>query len=124
MGRQRIVLSAMLVGALSGSPAAALAGDAAKGRQLSIERCARCHVIGDYNRTGGLDSTPSFQWLKRMADYRERLLTFFARPPHPVFVRVPGVEQPGGTAYATVFEITPEQIEDILAFVETLETPR
>ena len=99
-------------------------GNAEQGRELAIKRCSRCHVIGDYNPRGGLDSTPSFQWMKRLDDYRERLLTFFDRPPHPVFVRVPGVKPRGGTPYATVFEIKVEEIEDILAFVETLETPK
>ncbi len=99
-------------------------GDPERGRSLSIQHCARCHVVGDYNPTGGLGSTPSFQWMKMLPDYVERLRTFFARHPHPVFVRVPDYprrSEAGG--YAQEFTITVEEIEDILAFVETLEKP-
>lgn len=99
-------------------------GDADRGRTLSIERCARCHVVGDYNPTGGIGSTPSFQWMKMLPDYVERLRTFFARHPHPVFVRVPGYPRwSQGSTYSQEFTITVEEIEDILAFVETLEKP-
>ncbi len=99
-------------------------GDPERGRSLSIRHCARCHVVGDYNPTGGLGSTPSFQWMKMLPDYVERLRTFFSRHPHPVFVRVPDYPRwSDSAAYAQEFTITVEEIEDILAFVETLEKP-
>ncbi len=98
-------------------------GDVKAGRAIAIKHCARCHVVGDYNRMGGIDSTPSFQMLARRAEFAERLQTFYQRRPHPVFVRVPGVprwsRQP---PYATPFTVTPKEIEHIIAFVRTLKS--
>ncbi len=121
---RRLALAAALVlGALGSFPGARAEGDPGKGRELSIKYCARCHVVGDHNPMGGIGSTPSFQLLaKRRPDFVERFQTFYQRRPHPVYVRVPGV--PAWTdlpAYATVFTITPEDIEDIVAFAKTLK---
>ncbi len=117
----RAIRLCVLTIAWAASPALA-DGDAAKGRKVSITYCARCHVIGDHNKDGGIDSTPSFQLLARRRDFVARLQTFYQRRPHPVFVRVPGVprwsKQP---PYATPFEVTPAQIEHIIAFVATLK---
>ena len=97
-------------------------GDVSRGREVSVKHCARCHVVGDYNRMGGIDSTPSFQLLARRDDFEDRLRTFYQRRPHPVFVRVPGVPRwTNLPPYARPFEVTPEQIEDIVAFVRTLK---
>jgi mono/diheme cytochrome c family protein len=98
-------------------------GDVSRGREVSIKHCARCHVVGDYNRMGGIDSTPSFQLLARRADFEDLVRTFYQRRPHPVFVRVPGVPRwTNLPPYAAPFEVTPEQIEDIVAFVRTLKS--
>ena len=72
---------------------------------------------------GGIDSTPSFQLLaKRRPDYVERFQTFYARRPHPVHVRVPGI--PPWTNLppnATPVTVTLEDVEDIVAFAKTLK---
>jgi mono/diheme cytochrome c family protein len=68
----------------------AFAGDAAKGKRLAEQHCSRCHVIGDFNKFGGIGSTPSFNVLKSLDDWRDRFQTFFLRNPHPSFVRVEG----------------------------------
>ena len=103
-------------------PAAAWAeGDADKGRQIAVDHCSRCHVIPDYNPYGGIDSTPSFRLLARRDDYLERCQSFYARRPHPVVVRVPDVPPPtDDPAFIATFEITPQQIEDLVAYVEFL----
>jgi len=96
--------------------------DPKKGREIAIKHCSRCHVIGNYNRFGGTGNTPSFQWLTKVRDYEERMRTFYARPPHPEYVRVPGV--PPLTKLpptVTPFTITEKEIEDLLAFVKTLK---
>ena len=81
-------------------------GDPAKGLDLAIERCARCHVIGDHNPMGGINSTPSFWIFARKPEvYTERLRTFDQRRPHR------GIE----------LSLTPTQIEHVLSYVSRLE---
>ena len=117
----RLIRLCALTIAWAASPAVA-DGDAARGREVAIRHCARCHVIGDYNRLGGIDSTPSFQLLARRDDAADRVRAFFTRPPHPVFVRVPGVVRlSNAPPYATEFTVTPDDIENLVAFVRTLE---
>lgn len=38
-------------------PVAAQAADAGNGRKLAEQHCARCHVVGDFNPTGGSRSS-------------------------------------------------------------------
>jgi len=101
--------------------AARAEGDAQAGRKVSIAHCTRCHVVGDANPYGGINSTPSFQLLAKRADWRDRFATFHDRRPHPVFVRMPDVP-PLTNLPSPVepFTITAKDIEDILSFVETL----
>ncbi len=117
---KRLFVAGFMVAASAG-PAAA-AGDAEKGQQLSEQHCARCHVVGDFNKYGGIDSTPSFQALARRDDWQERFGSFYERRPHPAFVRVEGVEawtnQP---AFVQEIEFTSADVDDILAFVEALK---
>lgn len=97
------------------------AGDSQKGRAISEEHCSRCHVVGDYNRMGGIGSTPSFQLLRGMQDWRERFETFYARRPHPVHVRVEGLPQLTNLPpNAAPFTITLDDVDHILAFVEDM----
>jgi mono/diheme cytochrome c family protein len=99
------------------------AGDAEKGRQIAIDHCSRCHVVPDYNPYGGIESTPSFRLLARRGDYLERFQTFFERPPHPVVVRIPGVEPPtDDPAFVATFQIQPEQVDDIAAYATKLHS--
>jgi hypothetical protein len=70
---------------------AAADGDVEAGRKVAEQHCARCHVVGGYNKYGGIGSTPSFQLLANsFPDYKDRFETFFARRPHPVFVIIEG----------------------------------
>ena len=74
----RITLAA--IAAFSFSIPALSEGNVANGQKISETHCARCHVIGDYNKFGGIGSTPSFQLLvKRRPDYEARFETFFER---------------------------------------------
>ncbi len=99
----------------------ARAGDPEQGRELANKHCSRCHVVGD-NPFAGIDSTPSFRFLTKLSDYVVRLQTFYRRRPHPVFVDVPGVpKRTEIPAFVAKFTVTPENIEDIIAFVKTLE---
>lgn len=107
---------------MSFAPAAAVsAGDREKGREIARQHCARCHVIGDHDRMGGIGSTPSFPLLRRMDDWRERFGTFYNRRPHPVHVRVEGIRSwTNLPPNAKPFTITQDNVDDILAFVEAI----
>ncbi len=82
------------------------AGDAVAGRKVAIENCSRCHVIGDYNPQGGIDSTPWFTtFARRPAVYPpERIRTFSERPPHP----------------PREIKISEREMEDLIAFIASL----
>ena len=60
------------------------------GFEAAKTKCAGCHVIGEDNRMGGIGNAHSFQSMAQHEDVRERFSTFYARRPHPVFVRFPG----------------------------------
>jgi mono/diheme cytochrome c family protein len=108
---------------LPGSAQAQAGVDVEKGRKIAITHCARCHVVGDYNRFGGIDSTPSFQMLARRDYMEERMRTFYERRPHPAFVTVPGVPKwSKSPPYATPFTVLEEEIDHLVAFVKTLKS--
>ncbi len=120
--RRSLALAVAAISVFMASPPALADGDVGRGRELAETHCSRCHVVGDFNKFGGLGSTPSFQLLAGIADGRERFETFFERRPHPAFVRMPGLERwSKAPAYAPEFMVTPQSIDDILAFVATLE---
>jgi len=94
------------------------------GFELSRKLCSRCHVIGEYNRMGGIGNSPSFTWMVKSDDWRERFTTFYSRRPHPVFTRVPGYALWSNVEpYYPPFEITLAEIDHIVAYVETLREP-
>ncbi len=112
-------------GVLAAVPAGAAAadgdGDATAGRKLAAEHCTRCHVVGEINPGGGIDSTPKFQRLAKFDDYHERFRTFFVRRPHPMFVHIEGAEPLKPTAYGVApFTVSEAQIDDLLAYIEQL----
>ena len=81
-------------------------GDSAKGEKTATQWCSKCHVIGEYNRYGGINSTPSFYIMARKPDtYSDKLLTFQERRPHA----------------AIKFDVTEQDLWDILAYVTTLK---
>ncbi len=97
-------------------------GDAAKGKALAEHHCARCHVVGDFNKFGGIGSTPSFQVIAGMSDGAERFQTFYERRPHPAFVTVPDVPKwSKAPPYADPFTVSAESVDDLLAFIKTLK---
>lgn len=119
------VLPTALAVALVCTPVAA--GDIARGKKLAEQHCARCHVIGDYNKYGGIGSTPSFQLLvNSFPDYRDRFETFFARRPHPSFLSIEGVGRPNPHLPSTAapIRLPLSAVADLLAFAETLKRKR
>jgi mono/diheme cytochrome c family protein len=116
------IAAAVMAGALMPLARAHADGDPDAGRKVATEHCSRCHVVGEFNPYGGINSTPSFQLLAKRNDWLERFQTFYERRPHPVFVRVPDVprwtELP---SHVKEFQVTLENIEDLIAFVATLK---
>lgn len=105
--RRYIPALAALIGLLS-SQAAWAEGDRLRGRTLAIDNCSQCHVIGDYNPYGGVNNSPSFYvFAERPEVYRERLRTFDQRRPH----------------LSRDMQVSPKEIQDIMAYVATLERP-
>ena len=51
------------------------------GRALAAEHCTRCHVVGDINPYGGIESTLSFIGMKYLADWERRFEEFYILPP-------------------------------------------
>ncbi len=114
----------LLALAVSVQPAWA-AGDAVQGRKIAEQHCSRCHVIGDYNKYGGIGSTPSFQLLvNKIPNYKARFQRFFAEHPHPAFIIIEGHERQMDTVppNAAPVKLPLKAVADILAFVETLRT--
>ncbi|WP_170358035.1 c-type cytochrome [Ruegeria arenilitoris] len=99
-------------------------GDAARGAELSMTHCGRCHVIGSQNRMNGLGSTPSFAVLRAMPDWSERFEAFFALNPHPAFTQIDGLTPPFDPERPSPIypvEMTLEELEAILAFVSAIQ---
>lgn len=108
--------------AVLATPAPVNAGDVAAGRELSRIHCTRCHIVGDLN-TVSIGSTPSFQTMvKSDQDFEQTYLAFYARRPHPAFVRIEGIpplnDLPSPIA---PIHLTLDQVEDIAAFAATLK---
>lgn len=66
-------------------------GDPALGRLVAETHCARCHRVHPEGRGIGIGSTPSFAGLRSLPDWADRFAAFYARNPHPAFLRVEGV---------------------------------
>ncbi len=79
------------------------------GKSLAIKWCSKCHVIGDYNRSGGIGSTPSF-WIMacKPESYVPRLLTFRQRRPHR----------------SMKIDVTDRDVDHIIAYVKQLKQPK
>lgn len=121
-GGPALAVAAVALGTMLMVPSAHAGGDSEKGRALAEKHCSRCHVVGGHNPLGGANNTASFQMIIKMSDGLERFRSFYARRPHPVFVRVPGVERWSKVqGYAAEFTLTLDQVDDIVAFVKTLE---
>lgn len=104
MARLTAALAATLVGVLAAGAQAA--GDPARGRELAQKLCGRCHAWDPERPWNSIGSTPSFMWMARRLDFwRERILSVTDRRPH----------------IAQKFDVTLQDLEDVLAYIETLK---
>ncbi len=115
-----IVVAALAASVPARADDTALAG---KGREVALVHCARCHVVDAEKRLGGIGSTPSFPLLMSLPDGEHRFVTFFDRRPHPVFIRMEGVEPltplPANAAEA---ELTVDDLDALLAYALSLKS--
>jgi mono/diheme cytochrome c family protein len=98
-----------------------------RGKSLVRQHCSRCHVIPGLNPYGGIGSTPSFSAMKWLDDWRRRFEIFYTLPPHPALVRIRDVSDPRDAflpAFSSEIFMSLEDIDDILAFVDTIKPPR
>ena len=100
--------------------------DVDRGREVAATHCTRCHVVGDINPYGGIESTPSFIGMKYLADWERRFEEFYILPPHPALVRIDEVtaeRSDDRPAFVHEIVLTLEDVDDILDFVRTLPSP-
>ena len=99
-------------------------GNENSGETLAYRVCGRCHVIGARNRMKGLGSTPSFALMRTFQDWRIRFEAFFTLNPHPSFTQITDVTTPFDATLPPPISpviLTLEQLDDIVAFVATIE---
>jgi len=122
-----IMFGVMYLGMMAITPQNASADDAvAKGREIVRQHCTRCHVVPNMNPYGGIGSTPSFAAMKWLADWEQRFEVFYTLPPHPALVKIAGVSKERSEslpAFIAEIELQIDDIDAILSFVRTLETP-
>ncbi len=103
--------------------AAVFEGDAARGAELALSHCGRCHVVSEANRSNGIGSTPCFGVLRSLPDWNTRFESFYVLKPHGAFTQVDGVTPPFDPERPPPIvpvEVTVEEVDAILAFVSEL----
>lgn len=122
LGMRHFAVGILAVASWSCASGAAHADGPEDGLKLAGTHCARCHVIGDGRTMNGIGSAPSFARLvNNLKDWEDRFATFFARPPHPAFVRLEGVDPPTALPpSASPVELTVEQSDAIYLYVQSL----
>lgn len=126
IGKALPVAICMGLVALLGGGSSQADADVGQGRELAAKHCTRCHVVGDINPYGGIESTPSFIGMKYLADWERRFQEFYILPPHPALVRISEVSaerSDARPAFVQEIVLTLEDVDAILAFVRTLPSP-
>ena len=124
LNMHRVVVAILALVCLFAAPA--VKADIDRGRELAAEHCTRCHVVGDINPYGGIESTPSFVGMKYLSDWERRFEEFYILPPHPALVRIAEVSaerDESRPAFVQEIALTLEDVDAILAFVRTLPSP-
>ena len=101
-----------------------MTGNIVVGEDVSIRKCGRCHLVSEKNKYGGIESTPSFAALRTLNDWREKFAVFWTLNPHPSFTQIEDITEPFDPAYPPhIYPIflTIEEVENIGAFMETIE---
>lgn len=100
-----------------------ITGNADVGRTLSLAHCSRCHKVDRAAKYSGMDSSPSFHAMRGFDDWYVRFLSFYAVSPHKALITVEGsgIEKDPDLITIAPIELRIEQVNDIVAFVHTLE---
>lgn len=103
--------------------AVVITGDAEIGRTLSLDHCSRCHKVDRAAKYSGMDSSPSFHAMRGFDDWYVRFSSFYTVSPHKalIHVRGSGIDKDPDLITIAPIELRIEQINDIVAFVHTLE---
>lgn len=94
-----------------------------RGLDLSLEHCARCHVVDERDRFAGISSSPSFKiMIEYLEDWEDRFATFMARNPHPAHMRLEGDDPRPAHLPVSIKEVilSLDEIEAILAYVDAM----
>ena len=125
--RRSVVLLFMYLGMITVPLQCVSANDILeKGREIVRQHCTRCHVVPEMNPYGGIGSTPSFAALKWLSDWEHRFEVFYSLPPHPALVSIQGVSEERSASlpvFVAEIELQIDDVDAILSFVRTLETP-
>lgn len=98
-------------------------GDVELGEKVAHQTCARCHVVSDRNRFGGIGSTPSFFALRTLPGWEDRFAAFWTLNPHPSFTQVEGITEPFSPQRPppiAPIELTLEEVEAVTAYAAKL----
>lgn len=100
-----------------------IVGDPAVGQSLSLTHCSRCHKVDRAAKYSGMDSSPSFHAMRGFDDWFVRFSSFYTVSPHKalISVRGSGIEKDRELITIAPIDLTIEQVNDIVAFVHTLE---
>ena len=125
--RRSVVLLFMYLGMITVPLQCVSANDILeKGREIVRQHCTRCHVVPEMNPYGGIGSTPSFAALKWLSDWEHRFEVFYTLLPHPALVSIQGVSEERSASlpvFVAEIELQIDDVDAILSFVRTLETP-
>ncbi len=94
-----------------------------QGKLLIKEHCTRCHRVENFNKYGGIDSTPSFGAIKTMSDWKNRFSVFWTLLPHPSFIKIEGVSEKRPEslpAFSKEIVLTVDEVNAILKYVDII----
>ncbi len=102
---------------------ATIGDDAVLGKQVSRDKCARCHAVDEQTRMSTIGSTPSFFVLRTFEDWEYRFSIFYVLAPHSAFTQIKDVTEPfaiNRPSPIVPIELSMGEVEAILAYMAVL----
>ena len=119
-GTMVLVATVLLVASLAPVNADSQASE--RGKQISRQHCARCHVIPGL-RNMGIGSTPSFKTMvkSKSKNWRDKFEAFFSLRPHPAFVTIQELRtERKSPPIAAPIVLSLREVDDLMAYVDVL----